>query len=370
MLDMMDYEALEVEISRIYGEIETELIVYLVRKLRSGVTLDPDDWRLRKLRGMGTFEKDITALLDRLSKDHAEEMDAAIEKAVSTSCNEDNGYIEDIKAFARDDVARSLTITASDTIKSRVLAVIRNARKGINLTNTAAVEASSKAYRDAINRAYLSVFEGSDTLDHAVRKACQDIGGSGLRLTYRDSSGGVTSISLDAGIRRNVRTAVAQATAEYTMEDCERNGLDLVQVSAHAGARPSHRVWQGGVYSLKGRTKGYRTLEEACGYGSVDGLCGVNCRHHFFPYYPGMTKTDWHIDIDARQSDELYEQTQRQRAGERRIRRWKREQAVARELGDDDGYKRATAYLRKAQADMRAFIDETGLRRQYSREQI
>ena len=370
MLDMMDYEELEAEISRIYGDIETELIVYLVRKMRSGADLSPDDWRIRKLRGLGTMEKDIAALLQRLTSDHADELEDAIGKAVTVSCTEDNSFLEDVKRFARSEVAERITVTASEAIRARVRSVIRNARSGINLTNSAAVEASLRSYRDAINRAYLSVFEGADTIEGAVRKASRALGGSGLILSYRDASGTYSTISLDAGIRRNIRTSVAQATAEYTMEDCERNGLDLVQVSAHAGARPSHRVWQGGVYSLKGKTKGYRTLEEACGYGSVDGLCGVNCRHHFFPYYPGMAKADWHIDIDARQSDELYELTQRQRAGERRIRRWKRMQAVAKETGDEEGYRRASSFLRKAQADMRSFISETGLARRYGREQI
>ena len=263
MLDMMDYEELEAEISRIYGDIETELIVYLVRKMRSGADLSPDDWRIRKLRGLGTMEKDIAALLQRLISDHANELEDAIGKAVTVSCTEDNSFLEDVKRFARSEVAERITVTASEAIRARVRSVIRNARSGINLTNSAAVEASLRSYRDAINRAYLSVFEGADTIEGAVRKASRALGGSGLILSYRDASGTYSTISLDAGIRRNIRTSVAQATAEYTMEDCERNGLDLVQVSAHAGARPSHRVWQGGVYSLEGKTKGYRTLAEA-----------------------------------------------------------------------------------------------------------
>ena len=206
----------------------------------------------------------------------------------------------------------------------------------------------------------------------AVRiiQACRKLGGSGLTLNYISENGRPSSISLDAGIRRNIVTSVNQATAEYTMEDCAENGCDLVQTSAHAGARPSHQVWQGKVFSISGNSRKYGKLETETGYGRADGLCGINCKHSFFPYYEGMQKTDWHIDLTPRQNEELYDDIQKQRSYEARIRSWKRRQELAKETGDADEYARASAHLKTAREELKGFLDDTGLPRRLNREQI
>ena len=37
------------------------------------------------------------------------------------------------------------------------------------------------------------------------------------------------------------------------------------------------------------RDTGYRKFAEATGYGKVDGLCGANCRHNFYMFWPGIS---------------------------------------------------------------------------------
>lgn len=71
----------------------------------------------------------------------------------------------------------------------------------------------------------------------------------------------------------------------------------------------------------------YEALEDATGYGSVDGLCGVNCRHGFGPYRAGAPRA---YDPDPRHpsglpGDEVYRLEQGQRRRERGIREAKRE---------------------------------------------
>lgn len=100
-------------------------------------------------------------------------------------------------------------------------------------------------------------------------------------------------------------------------------GMDLVEVTAHAGARPSHAEWQGQVYSLTGNTRGYAKLSDATGYGTGEGLGGWNCRHSFFPWSPEMGHTytrkeleDYErpdaVEYDGRKMS-LYEAEQMQR---------------------------------------------------------
>ena len=67
---------------------------------------------------------------------------------------------------------------------------------------------------------------------------------------------------------------------------------------SHYGARPTHAVWQGRVYSR-------RELESVCGLGSVTGLCGANCNHSYLPFIRGIstrTYTDEMLE-DIREDD-------------------------------------------------------------------
>ena len=67
----------------------------------------------------------------------------------------------------------------------------------------------------------------------------------------------------------------------------EEMGWDLMELSAHSGARPEHAVWQGKIVSRSGQ-KGYLSLADI-GYGEVTGFQGANCRHTWFPYYKGSS---------------------------------------------------------------------------------
>lgn len=115
--------------------------------------------------------------------------------------------------------------------------------------------------------------------------------------------------------------------------DCE-----FVEVTAHEGARPTHAVWQSRFYHRGGAVvqdgERYEDFEAATGYGTGPGLCGWNCRHNFYPFYPGISVrnyTDERLaELDARNIPyggglyTRYEITQMQRALERRVRKYKR----------------------------------------------
>ena len=103
----------------------------------------------------------------------------------------------------------------------------------------------------------------------------------------------------------------------------------------------------------------------------MTGLGGVNCRHSYGPYVEGAPRV-W-TDEQLKKLDEKsityngeklteYEASQRQRAIERKLRQWKRAEAIG-----VDGASERVAQWQKTQRD---FIRQTGLRRQYSREQI
>lgn len=149
--------------------------------------------------------------------------------------------------------------------------------------------------------------------------------------------------------------------------DCE-----FVEVTAHEGARPTHAVWQGRVYHRGGAVvqdgERYEDFETATGYGTGPGLCGWNCRHNFYPFYPGISVrnyTDKRLaELDARNIPyggglyTRYEITQMQCALERKVHKYKRRYLAETAAGVDAS--QSAAKLKIARQQLSAFLEETG----------
>lgn len=158
---------------------------------------------------------------------------------------------------------------------------------------------------------------------------------------------------------------------------------DVVDVTAHMGARPEHAQWQGGRFSYKGRNKKYPDFIETTGYGSVDGLLGAWCRHNFYPAIDGTPRAYSQEQIDKWNSHKVtyngVEYSDRealdiQRAKERGLRATKRElvaldeaikatkdEALKKELSDDFG--RISVKLAKQEGSLNDFLEQTGFKK-------
>lgn len=111
-------------------------------------------------------------------------------------------------------------------------------------------------------------------------------------------------------------------------------GWDLMEITAHSGARPEHAMWQGKIVSRSGK-KGYLSLRDI-GYGEATGFKGINCRHDWYPYYKGSTRTYNSKQLNAWKNEKVeyngqkiskYDATQIQRKMERQLRKDKKELA-------------------------------------------
>ena len=127
--------------------------------------------------------------------------------------------------------------------------------------------------------------------------------------------------------------------------------------------------------------KRYENFYKATGYGTVEGLGGANCRHSFYPYFegskPSLTRqelaklNDKTVPYQGKQIPQE-EALAIQRSYERQVKRWKREEAVAKgalPLMAPDQTK-AKAKIKEYQGKLRAFTEETGLKRDYTRERM
>ena len=163
-----------------------------------------------------------------------------------------------------------------------------------------------------------------------------------------------------------------------------------MEITAHAGARPTHAAWQGKIVSLSGR-RGYLSLRDI-GYGDADGFGGINCQHDWYPFFERISKRAYtdadlqalnepYIDLGDGKLYTDYEVSQMQRGLEREVRKCKRWvsgaaagvdsaqdavtlQAMQAELTD------ASVELKKAEKELQDFCNQIDVRNDKFRTEV
>lgn len=232
-----------------------------------------------------------------------------------------------------------------------------------NFTQTT-VDAAYQSFIDACDKAYHLAVTGAISPAQAVREALNDLIKDGVYVEYTDENGNVIRRdTIETATARAVRTGISQTTAHVQLERMDEMDVDLVIVSSHLGARPSHAEWQGKVYSRTGTD--YPDFVSSTGYGSVSGLCGANCRHSFSPYFEGQANP--FEDFDSEENKKRYEEEQRQRELERRIRDTKRRLMGYEADGDVDRYERTAALLQRQNTAYNEYCAEKGFKKRSER---
>lgn len=284
-----------------------------IRKKRGDdyVLTATDKWQIQNLTDAGFLLKDIQAELAKYTGYQAAEIGAAMEDAGVTATGYD------------DEIYKAAGIEPTPIRKSphyqRLLQRGYEKTMGSweNLTGTTA-NSTHQLFIKTLDQVWAAVTSGGEGYIQAYTDAIDRIAEDGLIITYPSGH----RDTIETATLRAIRTGISQTTAEIQTARMDEVGWDLVTVSSHQGARPSHQVWQGKIYSRSGAS-GYEDFVTATHYGEGDGLCGWNCRHHFSPYFPGLVPP--YKDYSNEENVRLYELSQEQRAMERSIRKTKRQ---------------------------------------------
>lgn len=241
-----------------------------------------------------------------------------------------------------------------------------------------------ESYIRVLDDAMLRVETGGCSYSEAIREATKKLTDSGVQ--YIDYKSGWHN-RLDVAVRRAVMTGVTQLSAQYSEQEAEILDTPYREVSAHRGARDgegrnpwsSHKAWQGKVYSVRDNDI-YPSIYAVCGWGEVDGLEGINCRHMHFPFVEGVserTYTDEELaNIDPPpftfegRKYTAYEATQKQRQVEATLRKIKREMIAAKSTGDDDRYTQLTIRYNRLNEEYTKFSKAADLKPQRERSYI
>lgn len=352
----------------LFQQVEDDILRDIARRINkmSGLTSTAawQAWRLEQTRAVYS---DVVRTLAKYSGKADAEIRRILQDAGAT-------------ALAADDtIYRVMGFDPSDISTNPALLNLLNAgyRQTLgswkNLTRTTA-NTVTRQFEDALDRVWLQVSSGAFDYKTAVKRAVDDLASKGIKA-IRYPSGHTDTLEVAA--RRAVLTGVNQTAAKLQIARADEMGCDLVETTAHPGARPSHAEWQGQVFSRSGRSPKYPTFERT-GYGTGAGLCGWNCRHSFYPFFEGLSdraySRSYLDDINARDIDyrgkkySRYEINQQQRALERRVRAAKRKYLAESAAGVDAT--QAAVQLKQARRKLKAFVQATGGRTDSARESV
>lgn len=371
------------ELEELFLRLEEDIIADICRRIaKAGYLTDSAEHQVLRLRELGAGTEYIKQKISEYSELSDETVDRLFFDAAQTS---DEFYK---KAYAQANVGYT-PYEYNDFFQQAVTASVNQTKGELrNFTQSMGFSyrgsngqvrfhGAAEAYRDCLDYAYMQVMTGAVDHNTAVRNATRRLTEGGLQFV--DYASGVRCHA-DVAARRAVLTGLSQMTGKVSEHNAAELDTDIVEVDAHAGARPDHAQWQGKWYSLSGKSKKYPSLVEVTGYGTVTGLKGANCRHDFYPVIEGISEPSY-TEEELKNIDPppfeyngktytYYEATQRQRAMERSMRKTKREILAADATDDKDRFTEKSVLLRRQKEEYGRFSKAAGLSVRNERAQV
>ena len=312
-----------------YQDLEERIMQDIVRGIvKAGEITSTADWQINRLRILGYSSEDIEQEIKKTLNASYPEMFELYDKVINWEYVRNKDIYEQINAeyipFEENGQLNQITEAIIDQSFDDLENVTNSLGFYLDYGNGKKVLTPlSQVYTKYLDAACYDIVTGAFDYNSVLRRVVTQLTNSGLRqIDY--SSGRANRV--DVAARRAVMTAVSQIAGKISEYNAQKLGTEYFEVEWHAGARPTHAVWQGRVWSKE-------QLYSVCGLGTVTGLLGVNCYHTYHLFFPGLSERNWTddwLEEQNRKENEpreflgkeytLYEAKQRQRQMETAMR--------------------------------------------------
>ncbi|MEU6756965.1 phage minor capsid protein [Streptomyces sp. NPDC046685] len=360
-------EDLATEVGQLYQDAEAALLERLAAALEADI--DSPHWARLKLAAVGNLRTAVEQVAEALQQD----TDGAVRRAL-------------VEAYSRGRQAAVAEIGALDIGRELVAREVLPNAPAVDRLAASMAEDTRPLYQ-RITRAVVDTYRsivarvsGTQLLTGMTRRDASQ------RALDQFAQRGVTGFVDSAGRRWDmasyaemaVRSVTARAAIEGHIDALAEIRVGLVIVSDAPLECPLCRPWEGEILTL-GTESGPHTMRMqhetedrtvavhvagSLAEARASGLFHPNCRHSLGAYLPGVTTRPPNHATPGT----TYEDTQRQRAIERHIRKWKRVRAAAM---DDTARRKANAKVRAWQKAAREHVAaHEAIFRKSAREQI
>ncbi len=358
-------------INGVYRHLQEDILKDIIRRiLKADFSItDTSKWQAYKLQESGMLYKEILKEIAKATNKSVDELRQLFEEAaIENLYSVDNVEIEDPVEFLK---------AADGTMDILKAGWEKTNRTLLNFTLSTA-ESVQSAYFAAVDMAYLQINSGAFDYNTAIYNATKLVLESGAPyVTYPSGH----RDQVDVAVRRAVMTGISNTSTRVMLNLSEELEKDYVDVTAHAGARPSHAVWQGKRYCISGKDKRFPHFETKTRFGHGDGLGGWNCRHSVNltdadapPLYTQYELDELNNKKVTYNGEEmsLYDATQLQRKAEREMRKDRREIVALNEIKDSNSaaqarFSKVSQRIKEKERDYEDFCRQTGLATQKER---
>lgn len=375
MLSEKDFAKIERQANQLYANLELDIIEEIATRIANfgyANTVVLND--IKVAQEIGMLYEQIIQLVASYNNTSYEKIAEIFEEAGATTLEKDDFIYKEAGL-------NPVPMKRSRAIMQLMSATIERTSGNLqNLAMTTANTAQTQFY-NAMNNAYMYVSTGVKSYTSAIIDEIKNLSGQGAMIEYPSGA----RRSLESAVRMNIVTSVNQNCGKLQELRADEMNWDLMEITAHSGARPEHARWQGKIVSRSGQ-KGYLSLRDI-GYGEATGFKGINCRHDWYPYYKGSTRTYTEKQLKKWREEEVvyngkkiskYDATQKQRYFERQIRQnrkdLKAQQAILTSNDENIDIKQVQDEIRNIKSSEKAnrealddFLKQTGLRKDNSR---
>ena len=271
-----------------YVELEERIIQDIVRRIvKTGEVTSTADWQINRLKIIGYSSEDIEKMLKTTLNKSYPEMFELYDKVINWEYVRNKDLYEQVNAEYIPFEKNKHLNQAINGIAQQSLEDLENITRSLgfylDINGKKTMTPLSQVYTEYLDRACFDIVSGAFDYNSVLRRTVTQLTNSGLR-TIDYASGWHNRV--DVAARRAVMTGLSQITGKITDYNAKKLGTEYFEVAWHAGARPTHAVWQGKVWTKE-------QLVSVCGLGTVTGLLGANCYHEYYPFFPGISERNW-----------------------------------------------------------------------------
>ena len=273
MLTEQDFIKIEKQSNQIYSNLELEIIEEIAARIANvgyANTVVLNDILIAQ--EMGLMYQDIITLVAQYNETSIEQIEQIFNNAGAQTLKLDDKIYKEAGL-------NPLPLKQSPSMAQLLSATAIKTNNNLsNLVMTTASTSQTEFY-NAMNKSYMEVSTGVKSYSQSIIDSVKEISSKGSYIIYPSGQ----HRSIEAAVRMNILTSVNQTCGRLQEMRANELGWDLMELTAHGGARPEHASWQGKIVSLSGQ-RGYLSKRDI-GYGTATGFKGVNCRHDWYPYF-------------------------------------------------------------------------------------
>lgn len=323
-----ELEKMPLQIEKLFYDLQNRVLEDIVRRIRkTGGITSTADYQIEKLIMMGQTSEFIESEIKRLTGKTDAEMWQLYEDVVDKEYTRNHGIYEQVNAnfipYEDNRIMKQWVSSIAAQTKGEIRNITQSMGFSLKYGNKMVFTPFAEYYQKYLDRACMDIVTGTFSYDTVLKRVVKEMTSSGIR-TVDYASGYSNRVTVAA--RRAVMTGVHQLSGQINQMNAEKLGTDTYEITWHSGFRPAH--WWGGMVFTK------KELEDVCGLGKVEGLCGANCRHSYLAFIPGIsvrTYTDEQLaELNAKEKVErewkgkkynAYDASQKQRQMETLMRK-------------------------------------------------